>query len=194
MLLMIDNFDSFTYNVVHGFQVLGAKVKVVRSNALSVEECLALKPSKIVIGPGPGNPTQSGISNALIHQVKGKIPLLGICLGMQCLAEVFGGNVIRAKAPMHGKTSAIHHDGKTLFSGLTQGFFATRYHSLVVDSETLPISLVVSAKTADGEIMALRHRNYPLEGVQFHPESILTPEGQRLLKNFIEQPLAVKLV
>lgn len=185
MLLLIDNFDSFTYNLVQSFERLGVDVVIKRNDALTVEQCLTLKPAAIVVGPGPGTPSQAGISNALIHASAGRIPLLGVCLGHQGIAEVFGGDVVRAKYPMHGKLSQIHHNNTGMFKGLPQGFSATRYHSLVVKRETLPACLEVTAETAEGEIMGLRHRDYRIEGVQFHPESVLTECGDLLLENFI---------
>lgn len=188
MLLFIDNFDSFTYNLVQMFQVLGVVTRVVRHSALSVAECATLQPSYIAVGPGPGDPAQAGISKELISRFAGQIPLLGICLGHQCMAEVFGGRVVRAKKPMHGKTSHIQHDGKGIFAGVPQGFVATRYHSLIVERSSLPACLQISAETEEGEIMGLRHANHPsLEGVQFHPESVLTEAGKVLLSNFLKE-------
>jgi anthranilate synthase/aminodeoxychorismate synthase-like glutamine amidotransferase len=185
MLLMIDNFDSFTYNLVDAFRQIGSEVCVMRNNALTVEACLELSPCQVVISPGPGNPSQAGICNSLITACAGKIPVLGICLGHQCIAQVFGGRVIRAKAPRHGKTSCIYHTNKGMFTGRPDGFMATRYHSLIVERETFPSCLEITAETEEGEIMGLRHRSLAIEGVQFHPESILTSEGMALLKTFI---------
>lgn len=185
MLLLLDNFDSFTYNLVQSFQVLGVDVQVRRSSPLSVQECMDLKPHWIVIGPGPGAPFQAGISNALIVAAAGKIPLLGVCLGHQCLAEVYGGKVVRAQRPMHGKSSRIEHDDVGVFKGMPQEFSATRYHSLVVESGGLPACLQVTARSEDGEIMGLRHCEFALEGVQFHPESVMTEQGMLMLKNFL---------
>lgn len=186
MLLLIDNFDSFTYNIVQYFQMLSVNIRVIRNQELSIQSCLALKPAYLVIGPGPGNPSQSGISKGLLLACMGKIPILGVCLGHQCIAEVFGGKILRAKRPMHGKTSAIYHDNKGIFTGLSMPFQAMRYHSLAVKKDSLPSEILVSAETKDGEVMGLRHKNHAIEGVQFHPESICTPEGLQILKNFIK--------
>jgi len=192
MMLMIDNYDSFTYNVVQYMAELGADVKVVRNDELTVDDVAQLAPAKIVISPGPCTPNEAGISMAVIEQFAGKVPLLGICLGHQSIGQVFGGKVVRAKQVMHGKTSPIHHRGEGVFDGLSQPFEATRYHSLVVEKETLPACLEVTAwtETDDGEvdeIMGLRHTELAIEGVQFHPESILTAHGHDLLRNFLEQ-------
>ncbi|MGN0863839.1 MAG: anthranilate synthase component II [Stenotrophomonas koreensis] len=191
MLLMIDNYDSFTFNLVQYFQQLGADVRVVRNDALSVAQIAALKPDHIVISPGPGNPDQAGVSLAVIEQLGPQIPLLGVCLGHQAIGQVFGGHVIRAGKIMHGKVSPIRHHGRGVFTGLPDGYTATRYHSLVVDKDRLPDCLEITAWTenADGsmeEVMGLRHRTLPIEGVQFHPESILTDHGHALLKNFLD--------
>ena len=191
MLLMIDNYDSFTWNVVQYLGEIGAAVKVVRNDEMSVAEVEALQPERIVISPGPCTPAQAGISVDLIRHYAGRVPLLGICLGHQAIGEAFGGRVVRARKVMHGKTSEIHHDGAGVFAGLPTPFVATRYHSLVVEQESLPGCLEVSAWTAgeDGgreEIMGLRHRELAVEGVQFHPESILSEHGHQLLRNFIE--------
>jgi len=191
MLLMIDNYDSFTFNLVQYFQQLGADVRVVRNDALSVAQIAALKPDHIVISPGPGNPDQAGVSLAVIEQLGPQIPLLGVCLGHQAIGQVFGGHVIRAGKIMHGKVSPIRHHGRGVFTGLPDGYPATRYHSLVVDKDRLPDCLEITAWTenADGsmeEVMGLRHRTLPIEGVQFHPESILTDHGHALLKNFLD--------
>lgn len=185
MLLMIDNYDSFTYILAQYFGELGAKVEVYRNDALSIVEIEAMAPRGIVISPGPGDPDQAGITLQVITHFAGKVPLLGVCLGHQAIGQAFGGRVIRAPRLMHGKTSRIYHYRRGLFEGMPQPFTATRYHSLVVDPETLPPELEVTAQTAQGEVMGLRHRSYPVEGVQFHPESILTQEGRRLLKNFL---------
>ena len=190
-LLMIDNYDSFTFNLVQYFQQLGADVRVVRNDALSVAQIAALKPDHIVISPGPGNPDQAGVSLAVIEQLGPQIPLLGVCLGHQAIGQVFGGHVIRAGKIMHGKVSPIRHHGRGVFTGLPDGYTATRYHSLVVDKDRLPDCLEITAWTenADGsmeEVMGLRHRTLPIEGVQFHPESILTDHGHALLKNFLD--------
>ena len=187
MLLLIDNYDSFTYNLYQYLGELGAETRVVRNDEISVQEALALKPERIVISPGPGTPDQAGISLELIAKAAGRVPLLGVCLGHQALGQALGGQVVRAPKLMHGKTSEIHHDGRTLFSGLPQPFTATRYHSLVVDRASVPECLEISAWTEDGLVMGLRHREHALEGVQFHPESILTPSGKALLRNFLEQ-------
>jgi len=188
MLLLIDNYDSFTYNLAHAFEMLGQSVHVVRNDVISAEECLFLNPSFIVIGPGPGNPQGAGISKQCIELYAGRIPLLGVCLGHQAIAEVFGGKVMRAETVMHGKQSKIHHLGEGLFKEVPQGFFATRYHSLIVEKKSLPLTLEMTAWTESGEIMAIRHRDFPLHGVQFHPESIATTEGMLLLENFLRAP------
>lgn len=192
MLLMIDNYDSFTYNVVQYLCELGAQVRVVRNDEIAVEEVAALAPEKIVISPGPCTPDQAGISMPVIEAYAGRIPILGICLGMQSIGQVFGGRVVRARRVMHGKTSPIHHSGAGVFAGLSNPFQATRYHSLVVARENLPDCLEVTAWTqtqggAIDEIMGLRHRELAVEGVQFHPESILTAHGHDLLRNFLQQ-------
>ncbi|HEX9203121.1 MAG TPA: gamma-glutamyl-gamma-aminobutyrate hydrolase family protein, partial [Vicinamibacteria bacterium] len=183
MILLIDNYDSFTFNLYQYLGELGAEVRVIRNDAMSVDEALAQKPEKIVISPGPGTPDDAGISLELIR--RSPVPVLGVCLGHQALGQVFGGKVVRAPKPMHGKTSEIRHDGKSIFSGLPDPFTATRYHSLVVAPETVPECLEVSAWTDGGVVMGLRHRERPLEGVQFHPESILTAAGKDLLRNFL---------
>ena len=184
-ILLVDNYDSFTYNLFQYLGELGATVRVVRNDELGAEAALALRPEAIVISPGPGNPDQAGISLELIARCAGRVPLLGVCLGHQALGQAFGGRVVRAPRLMHGKTSEIHHDGRALFAGLPQPFTATRYHSLVVDRESVPDSLEVTAWTDDGVVMGLRHRRHKLEGVQFHPESILTHAGKDLLRNFL---------
>ncbi len=186
MLLMIDNYDSFTYNLVQYLGELGADVRVYRNDAITVDEIAALRPQEIVISPGPCTPAEAGVSVALIKRFTGQIPILGVCLGHQCIGAAFGGNIVRAARLMHGKTSPIHHDGRTVFRGLTNPFDATRYHSLLIERDTLPACLELSAWTAEGEIMGVRHREQLLEGIQFHPESILTIEGKHLLKNFLE--------
>jgi len=185
MILMIDNYDSFTYNLVQYLGELGEELVVKRNDQITLQGIARLAPASIVISPGPGSPRDAGISNALIKTFAGKIPILGVCLGHQCIGEVFGGEVVRAKRPMHGKTSQIHHTGKALFAGLPNPFEATRYHSLIVKRERLPSTLTVTAWTADREIMGLAHRRLPVYGVQFHPESILTAVGKDLLKNFL---------
>jgi anthranilate synthase/aminodeoxychorismate synthase-like glutamine amidotransferase len=184
-VLLVDNYDSFTYNLYQFLGELEAEVAVVRNDALTVDQALARDPRAIVISPGPGTPDQAGISLELIRRAAGRVPVLGVCLGHQALGQAFGGRVVRAPKLMHGKTSEIHHDGRTVFAGLPQAFTATRYHSLVVARETVPECLEVSAWTADGVVMGLRHRQHVLEGVQFHPESILTGAGKDLLRNFL---------
>jgi anthranilate synthase/aminodeoxychorismate synthase-like glutamine amidotransferase len=186
MLLVIDNYDSFTYNLVQYFGELGADPQVKRNDAITLDEVEKMKPQKIVISPGPGRPEEAGISMELIRKFGGKIPILGVCLGHQCMGEVFGGKVVRAGRLMHGKTSPIQHDGKGVFQGLPNPFEATRYHSLIVEKYSVPSCLEVCAETAEGEIMGLRHREYPVHGVQFHPESILSKEGKDLLANFLK--------
>jgi len=185
MLLMIDNYDSFTYNLVQYLQELGEDVRVFRNDQITLPQIEKLHPSKIVISPGPCTPNEAGISLELIRELASKVPILGVCLGHQAIGQVFGGKIVRAPRIMHGKTSPIHHDSKTIFEGLSNPFEATRYHSLVIEPSSVPACLEVSARTAEGEIMAVRHRKYPVEGVQFHPESILTTEGKKLLKNFL---------
>ena len=185
MLLLLDNYDSFTYNLAQYLAELGAEVAVRRNDAISVAQAEALAPSHIVISPGPCTPREAGVSNALIAALGPRIPLLGVCLGHQCIGEVFGGQVGRAPEPVHGKVAEIHHDGDGILAGLPQPFSATRYHSLIVERETLPPALEVTAETGDGLVMALRHREYPIVGVQFHPESILTAAGKDLLRNFL---------
>ncbi len=185
MLILIDNYDSFTYNLVQYFGELGADVRVFRNDAITVQQVAAMHPSHLVISPGPGTPQDSGISRELIRTLGQEIPTLGVCLGHQCIGEVFGGRIVRAARLMHGKTSPIFHENDALFAGLPDPFPATRYHSLIVEPESLPDSLQVTARTAEGEIMALRHRHHPIVGVQFHPESILTPHGKRILQSFL---------
>jgi len=184
MILMIDNYDSFTYNLVQYLGELGAEVRVYRNDAITVEELDALDPSHVVISPGPGTPDDAGISRDVIRELGARRPILGVCLGHQCIGEVFGGRVVRAPRLMHGKTSMIQHYGDGLFLGLPKPFEATRYHSLIVD-EPLPPELKATAFTAEGELMGLCHREYPIFGVQFHPESILTPHGKQVLRNFL---------
>jgi para-aminobenzoate synthetase component II len=185
VLLVIDNYDSFTYNLVQYLGELGQEVRVVRNDAMTVEQIAALKPERIVISPGPCTPKEAGISVETIKRLAGSIPILGVCLGHQSIGEAFGGEVVRAERLMHGKTSMIRHDERTVFRNLPNPFEATRYHSLIVRRESLPSCLEVSAETAEGEIMGLRHRLLPIEGVQFHPESILTRPGKDLLRNFL---------
>ena len=187
MVLVIDNYDSFTYNLVQYLGELGAEVRVVRNDAVSLEALAADPPQRIVISPGPGRPEQAGVTMSVIRHFGQTTPILGVCLGHQAIGAVFGGRVVRAVAPLHGKTSTIEHDGRGVFAGLTQPFTAARYHSLVVDEEGLPPDLEVCARTReDGVIMGLRHRSWPVHGVQFHPESILTGEGRRILRNFLD--------
>ena len=186
MILVIDNYDSFTYNLVQYLGELDAEPKVVRNDAVSLEEIAIMAPSHVVISPGPGTPDQAGLSEAIVRSFHRTTPILGVCLGHQAIGEVFGAKVVRAPYLMHGKTSEICHDGNTIFEGLPYRFAATRYHSLVVDRDTIPEELEVSATTPDGIVMGLRHREYRTEGVQFHPESILTTEGKRLLANFLK--------
>ena len=185
MLLMIDNYDSFTYNLVQYFGELGQDVRVYRNDQITLEKIARLRPERIVISPGPCTPKEAGISIELIKEFAGKLPILGVCLGHQAIGEAFGGEVVRAGRLMHGKTSVIHHDGKTIYKDLPNPFEATRYHSLIVKRETLPTVLKITAETKEGEIMGLRHKEFPVEGVQFHPESILTIVGMDLLKNFL---------
>ena len=186
-LLLIDNYDSFTYNLVQAFMVLGAEVLVHRNDQISVDAARALQPTHLCISPGPGTPRDAGVSMSMIEAFAGRVPVFGVCLGHQSLVEVFGGKVVRAPRLMHGKTSRILHDGRGLFRGLPDAFTATRYHSLVIERSSLPEVLEVSAWTEDGDIMGVRHRSLPVEGVQFHPESILTEEGHALLRNFLTQ-------
>ncbi|WP_062105733.1 aminodeoxychorismate/anthranilate synthase component II [Bacillus niameyensis] len=186
MILMIDNYDSFTYNLVQYFGELGEQIEVKRNDTITLEEIEEMSPDYIVISPGPCTPNEAGISLEVIERFAGHIPILGVCLGHQAIAQVFGGKVIGAERLMHGKTSPVLHDGETIFSGLPSPFNATRYHSLIVDKINFPECLLISARTPGGEIMALRHKEYPIEGVQFHPESIMTESGMELLRNFIE--------
>jgi len=185
MILMIDNYDSFTYNLVQYLGEMGEKLIVYRNDKITLEEIKKLKPDHIVISPGPGRPEDAGISKDLIREFAGKIPILGVCLGHQCIGEVFGGKVVGAKRLMHGKTSLIYHNGKDIFKGIENPFEATRYHSLIVERESLPSCLEITAETKEKEIMGLKHKDYPIWGVQFHPESILTKEGKKILKNFV---------
>ena len=184
-LLMIDNYDSFTYNLVQYLGELGAEVTVKRNDVIDVAAARALKPDAIVISPGPCTPAQAGVSVPLLRELAGELPMLGVCLGHQCIGEAFGGKVVRAARLMHGKTSPILHDGRTIFAGLSNPFEAMRYHSLLVERRSIPACMEVSAYTAEGEIMGLRHRECRIEGVQFHPESIGTREGKDLLRNFL---------
>jgi anthranilate synthase/aminodeoxychorismate synthase-like glutamine amidotransferase len=185
MILVIDNYDSFTYNLVQYLGEMGEELVVYRNDEITVDEIERMAPDRIVISPGPCTPNEAGVSVETIRRLAGKIPLLGVCLGHQSIRAAFGGEIVRAKAPMHGKTSLIHHDGRGVFTGLENPFVATRYHSLVIRRETIPDCLKISAWTEDGEIMGVRHREFPVEGVQFHPESILTRAGKELLRNFV---------
>ena len=184
-MLLIDNYDSFTYNLVQAFAALGADVRVYRNDAITVSEALQLEPTHLVISPGPGRPEDAGVSLDMIEAFAERVPLLGVCLGHQCLVNYFGGNIVRAERLMHGKTSMVKHDGKTIYDGLAQPFEVGRYHSLCAEHESLPDELELTAETERGEIMGVRHSTLPLEGVQFHPESVLTPEGDALMANFL---------
>jgi para-aminobenzoate synthetase component 2 len=186
MVFVLDNYDSFTDNLVQYMGELGAPMTISRNDELTVDEVEALAPERILISPGPCTPHEAGISIDLIRRFAGKVPILGVCLGHQAIGAAFGGNVVRAPQLMHGKTSEVEHDGKTIFSGLASPMTATRYHSLIVAEEGLPEELEISARTADGTIMGLRHKKFPVEGVQFHPESVLTEDGKSLIKNFLE--------
>jgi anthranilate synthase/aminodeoxychorismate synthase-like glutamine amidotransferase len=186
VLLVIDNYDSFTYNLVQYLGELGADVRVFRNDALSVDDVAKMRPQQIVISPGPCTPNEAGISVDLIRRLAGKVPMLGVCLGHQSIGAAFGGRIVRAERIMHGKTSPMIHDGRTIFSGLANPFDATRYHSLLIERESLPDCLELSAWTLEGEIMGVRHREFLVEGIQFHPESILTLEGKHLLRNFLD--------
>ncbi|RRA47723.1 aminodeoxychorismate/anthranilate synthase component II [Acidipila sp. EB88] len=186
MVFVLDNYDSFTYNLVQYMGELGAEMVIRRNDELSVDEVEALAPERILLSPGPCTPQEAGISIELIQRFAGKVPILGVCLGHQALGAAFGGSVVRAPKLMHGKTSEVEHDGKTIFSNIASPMTCTRYHSLIVADEGLPAELEVSARTADGIIMGLRHREFPVEGVQFHPESALTHDGKRLVQNFLE--------
>ena len=189
-MLLIDNYDSFTYNLVQAFAAQGAEVLVYRNDAIAVDEGLALEPTHLVISPGPGRPEDAGVSLAMIAAFADRIPLLGVCLGHQCLVQHFGGDIVRVERLMHGKTSMARHDGRTLYDGLSQPFEVGRYHSLCAEPASLPAALELTAQTASGEVMGVRHRELPLEGVQFHPESILTPEGDRLMANFMRMTVS----
>jgi anthranilate synthase component 2 len=186
MVFVLDNYDSFTFNLVQYMGELGATVDVRRNDELTVEEVAALHPDRIVLSPGPCTPQEAGISIDLIRAMAGKVPILGVCLGHQAIGAAFGGKVVRAPKLMHGKTSQVEHDGKTIFAGIASPMTCTRYHSLIVQEKGLPADLEITARTADGTIMGLRHRRFPVEGVQFHPESVLTADGQRLIQNFLE--------
>lgn len=187
MILMIDNFDSFTYNLVQYIGEMGEELLVKRNDEITLQEIADLAPQKIIVSPGPCSPNEAGISVATIEHFAGKIPLLGVCLGHQAIGQAFGGNIIRAQALMHGKTSPIFHEGKGVFEGLPSPFDATRYHSLVIERSTIPDCLEITAHTEDGEIMGVRHKELDVEGVQFHPESILTQHGKKLLQNFVDR-------
>jgi anthranilate synthase/aminodeoxychorismate synthase-like glutamine amidotransferase len=184
-MLLIDNYDSFTYNLVQAFAAMGADVNVYRNDEITVDEAIALDPTHLVISPGPGRPDDAGVSLDMIGAFAGRIPVLGVCLGHQSLVQHFGGNIVRAERLMHGKTSMVKHDGKTIFDGISQPFEVGRYHSLCAERESLPAELELTAETERGEIMGVRHKTLPLEGVQFHPESVLTPEGNHLMANFM---------
>jgi para-aminobenzoate synthetase component 2 len=185
MILVLDNYDSFTYNLAQYLGELGCQVEVHRNDKISVEEIARRKPEKIVISPGPCTPQEAGISVELVERLAGKFPILGVCLGHQAIGAAFGGKIVRAPKLFHGKTSEIHHDGKSIFRNLAEPFTATRYHSLIVERKSLPRELTITAETADGIIMGLRHRRHKIEGVQFHPESVLTTSGKQLLQNFL---------
>jgi len=185
MILVIDNYDSFTYNLVHLVEAETSAYEVVRNDAVSVGSIIEMNPAGILLSPGPGRPADAGISEAIIRRLGSSVPILGVCLGHQAIGEVFGGRIVQAPTLVHGKTSNIHHDGNTIFEGVKQDFVATRYHSLVVERAFLPNTLEMSAETADGVIMGLRHRTHPIEGVQFHPESILSEEGPKIVTNWV---------
>jgi anthranilate synthase/aminodeoxychorismate synthase-like glutamine amidotransferase len=186
MHLLVDNYDSFTYNIYQALGELGAEVKVVRNDSIGLEEAEALKPESLIVSPGPGVPRDAGLSTELVRRFAGVVPVLGVCLGHQCIVEAFGGKIERAAVVMHGKVSNVYHDGKTIFDGLSNPFSATRYHSLIAHEDSLPDELEITAYTSEGEIMGVRAKGIPVEGVQFHPESILTIEGKRLFMNFLE--------
>ena len=186
-MLLIDNYDSFTYNLVQAFAAMGASVMVYRNDAISVDESVALEPTHLVISPGPGRPEDAGVSLEMIGAWAGRLPILGVCLGHQSIVQQQGGDIVRAERLMHGKTSMVKHDGRTIFEGIPDPFEVGRYHSLCAEEETLPGDLVITARTERGEIMGVRHRTLPIEGVQFHPESVLTPEGDVLMANFMRQ-------
>jgi para-aminobenzoate synthetase component II len=192
MILLIDNYDSFTYNIAHALGALNQELKVIRCDVIGVKDVEAMAPEAIVISPGPGTPKDAGISMKLIERFAGRVPILGVCLGHQCIAEVFGAKVVRGKIPVHGKTSEIYHDGRTIYAGLRNPFRATRYHSLVAAEETVSAPLEVSAYTMGGTVMGLRCPDLKIEGVQFHPESIATPQGMLIFRNFLDQYLGVR--
>ena len=186
-MLLIDNYDSFTYNLVQAFAAMGADVMVYRNDAISVEESVKLKPTHLVISPGPGRPEDAGVSLDMIGAWAGKVPIFGVCLGHQSIVQQFGGEIVRAERLMHGKTSMVKHDGETIYTGLPNPFEVGRYHSLCAEEETLPEELIITAQTERGEIMGVRHKSLQVEGVQFHPESVLTPDGNMLMANFMRQ-------
>jgi anthranilate synthase/aminodeoxychorismate synthase-like glutamine amidotransferase len=185
MILMIDNYDSFTYNIVQYLREMSADLRVVRNDMLSLADVGSMNPAAIIISPGPGNPDEAGISLELVKQYSGKLPILGVCLGHQTIGQVFGGTIVRAKRLMHGKVSEVTADGKGVFTGIERPFKAMRYHSLAIDKDTFPKDLIVTATSEDGEIMGVRHVSHPTEGIQFHPESIMTPLGKKMLRNFL---------
>lgn len=187
MILLIDNYDSFTYNLYQAVRGLGAVCRVIRNDELTIAKIKALRPERLILSPGPGRPEDAGVTLDVIKELSPKIPTLGVCLGHQAIAMAFGGKVVRAKKLMHGKTCRIRHDGKGLFSGLKQDLEVMRYHSLVAERASLPACLCVTARSEDGLVMGLRHKSLPIEGVQFHPESVMTPEGPRMIKNFLEE-------
>ncbi len=190
MIVMIDNYDSFTYNLVQYLEQIGTTVNVLRNDVFSISDLVSLNPEGIVISPGPGRPEAAGLSLPVVNHFSGKIPILGVCLGHQAIADAFGGNVVSAKRLMHGKTSMIHSDGKTIYKGIRNPFEAMRYHSLAVSRENFPECLEISSESEDGEIMGIRHREHPTEGIQFHPESIMTRVGKRLLRNFLNETVS----
>ena len=192
MILVIDNYDSFTYNLVQYLGELGREPEARRNDAVTIKQIEAMKPSHIIISPGPCTPLEAGISNDVVRHFRGRIPILGVCLGHQCIGYVYGGVIRRAELPMHGKDSMVYHDGDTVFKGLDSPLAGGRYHSLVIDPETLPASLEVSARTEDGVIMAVRNRRDVVEGIQFHPESIMTPSGHEILRNFLEMTVSME--
>ena len=191
-LLLIDNYDSFTYNLVQAFMVLGADVLVYRNDQITIDQARALKPTHLCISPGPGTPYDAGVSMRMIEAFAGQLPIFGVCLGHQSLVEVFGGKVVRAPRLMHGKTSLVEHDGRTIMTGMPHPFEAGRYHSLIAQPQSMPSVLEVSARTTEGEIMGVRHREYSIEGVQFHPESVLTPQGPQLMGEFLKLQSGVR--
>lgn len=186
MILVIDNYDSFTFNLVQYLGVLGAEMKIFRNDEITLDEIEALKPERIMVSPGPCSPTEAGISCAVIERFGPRLPTFGVCLGHQCIGQVFGGKIIRAERLMHGKTSPIHHKGESVFTGLPDPFEATRYHSLIIERESVPDCLAITAETAEGEIMGVRHKELPIHGVQFHPESVLTEGGMQMMQNFLD--------